>query len=706
MKLLLKIVAAFAAFVLVAILALVVLFDLNLLKPRIEAIAKEQGADLQIRGDLGWTFWPSLGVTVEDIRVAAIDAGDQPIAQLKQASLLVALTPLLSGDIQVHHVQIDGADIYLQVDKQGKGNWEDLATKQPAATDEQPNKTPSPTAPPKTTDAPAEAADGQSLELAVERISLANSSLSYSDEQSGKKVAIEDIQFDVRQFNVKGQPFAMSLALKTTLSDQQAANKPLVIELSVANQMQLNTEKNTLNVTQGEVAVVINDQGKVSTHYHLNVEDLHNSARFSGELNVPIFDLKALLSALGSELNTNEKNALTAVGLNTRINGNKQQLTLEPFTLALDKTRIEGKVAIADFSKSALWVVLAGDEINVDDYLAPPAPEAEKTTAKPSVTPTASVEDTPMPLAAMRALDMDIRMDFDKLIVSAMPVEKIQLRLHAKNGLISLNQADANLYQGTIATKGSVDARGDAAIMQFTSQVKGVDVAPAMHDLQLDENIKMSGAINADVMANSRGATVNQFMEALIGEANMSGAQLRLSPLNVEQQFCEIMNLVKEVENNPEKVWDEFTDMQEVTGKITMAQRVIKVETFSAGVHQLVMGTQGKLNLATNEYNFTLPLKLLTKETSEKGCSVTNNYWLNRSLSLLRCKGSLAAVDPIKDCGLDSQGVKELTKEYLAYKLRKEVIGDEGEGDLATGLFNALMKKNRKSNNDDERKKE
>jgi AsmA protein len=122
-KLILKILAAIVVLVVVAVL-LVLFFDLNFLKPRIEQTAREQGFDLRINGDLSWAFWPSLGVSVEDIRVAPASAPDKPVALLKQASLLVEVRPLFSGQVKVHHVRVDGAEINLVVDAKGKGNWE------------------------------------------------------------------------------------------------------------------------------------------------------------------------------------------------------------------------------------------------------------------------------------------------------------------------------------------------------------------------------------------------------------------------------------------------------------------------------------------------------------------------------------------------------------------------------------------------------
>jgi AsmA protein len=713
-KLVLKILAIIIVVLLAAVLALVLLFDLNMLKPRIESVAREQGVDLQIRGDLGWTFWPSIGISVEDIRVAAVAAPDQPIAQLKQASLLVAFRPLFSGNIEVDHVRVDGAVINLAVDQQGTGNWEALTQ---ASAESAPDKT---TVPDTSSGTPATAPDvkpdeSTEFNLAVERISLMNSSLNYRDEESGQRVAVEDIQLDIRQFNLQGEPFDMALALKTTLTDeQQPENLPLSVVLDIKNRVQLAPEFESAQLSDGEIKVIINRNGKFSVRYNLKLDDLQEDLRYSGKVEVPVFNARALLTAMGTELETSQSYALATVGLTAAIVGDAKQLVLEPLTLKLDKTTIEGRVAVTDFTASAIQVVLNGDEINIDDYLAPPAPKSQ-------TEPAADGDEELIPLETIRELNADVRADFAKVTLMEMPIENIQLHVVAKNGLVNLQQGNAGLYQGNINTTGSLDGRGETAVIKMDGKIGGVQLAPALKDLELDEKIQISGAINADATASLRGVTMNQLMSSLVGEANFSGAEIRVAPINIEQKFCQLINLVNQTQEQ-QGAWENYTEMRELTGKARIAQQVLTVESFNAGVHQLVLGLHGNVNIAASTYDFTLPLKLLDEESSENGCRVNSNYWVNRSLSLLRCRGSLDALNPVSDCRPDSDGLKSLTKDLLEFKLREkhgdkidaleqkaddkkdelrkkldEKIGTETEGkkprDLLKGLINKQIEK-------------
>jgi AsmA protein len=147
-----------------------------------------------------------------------------------------------------------------------------------------------------------------------------------------------------------------------------------------------------------------------------------------------------------------------------------------------------------------------------------------------------------------------------------------------------------------------------------------------------------------------------------------------MSPLNIEEQFCKVVNLLTK-DSREEVTWDSFTEMRELNGNITWRDQVITLESFNAGVSQLLLASTGKINLAKGKYEFKLPLRIAeaSQTMSLKGCSLgASHYWMERGLSLLRCKGSFEAINPLKDCGIDKSALGDLTKDYAEYKLREK----------------------------------
>lgn len=650
MKIAIKTLAALVALMLAAVLALVFLVDANRFKPRIEALAQEQGIALQIKGDLGWKFWPSIGVAVADVSVAALDTPAQPIAQLRQASLLLALMPLFSGNFQVDHILLDGAKVNLAVDAKGKGNWEALT---------QSNKSAKPSAP------SATEGDEVSLQLTVERISLVDSAVDYADAKSGQNISLQDINLTVTDVNTQGKPFALDLTWSMALAPADAPS--LALKGRLQNRVTLDEKLTRITLDEGELQLEAEGKtsAKLAINYSLNLTDVQQNLAYQGQLTLQDTNARDWLAVLGTELETANSAALSKVNFSSKLAGDSNKIALDSLNLELDKTRFSGTLAVTDFATSAIKLVLQGDSLNLDDYLPPPAPESASA-------PQSASEDVPLPLDALRGLNLDAQLKLESLRYNNLQLDNIALGIKAKKGIID-QTFTATTYKGDINFTSNTDARGNQAALKFDGNVKGVELEPLMKALEADEKLGLSGAIQAQTQGTAQGASVNQLIASMNSTAAFSGAQVRLSPLNIEEQFCKLVNLV--TQNPAEVTWDDFTEMRQLDGNIIWRDQIITLNSFNAGVSQLLLASTGAINLQTDKYEFKLPLKLAdaSAAASMKGCSLsTTNYWVDRSLSLLRCKGSLAAIDPLKDCGFDKSALASLTKDFAEYKLREK----------------------------------
>ena len=746
----LKIVGFFIGLFISSIIILALLIDANMFKPRIAALAKDKGITLEMRGDLHWQFWPSIGLAVNDLYIASNNAPTLPIAQIQKASFLIAVIPLLRGDFQVKHVLVGGAIINLIVDEQGKGNWQDL--QKSFATQSAIDK-PLVDKSPKNTDG---SITSNNLYLVIEKISLQHSVINYSDQTKNQRLALTDIDLNIAGINTQGNPFTVNFSGLAQLGKIKNAVAPLTIKSKLHGTMMLRDDLNSFTVSDGNLQLDIADKSSaaVAMKFSLEVDGLRDNLHYQGELNLSSFNAKKLLSAFGSQLKTANEKALDDVSIASKFDGNKTQLALSALQIKLDKTTLNGSAALTDFSGSAFTLNVQGDEINADDYLAPVTvatnseinrsdasspetkkieteaadtkaaesktsiAETEKTaieTNAPAVISNAAGDDVLLPLEFLRTLNAEITTSFNKVVFSALTLEKVQLDVEAKNGVVQ-QLLNANIYSGSIHESAIVDARNPSAQMKFEAILKSIELAPLLKAKKMDKDLNLSGAIHANASGQASGVSMKQMMESLTGTANFSGAKIRLAPLNIEQQFCKLVNVVNKVET-PEKVWDAYTELRELSGKITVAKRIVTIETFNAGVEKLSLNASGKVNLANQEYDFLLPLKLIKDaaateaSTSAQGCSVGSNFWVERGMSLLRCKGGFANINPTKDCRPDKNALTALVKDYAEYKLREkhgekldakkaelikkldDKLGGEGSAEKAKALLKNLFKK-------------
>lgn len=107
--------------------------DLGRFAPQIEAAAKQAtGRDLRIGGPLhvGISLEPEL--VAEKVSFANAGWGSRPeMVKADRLALKIAVLPLLKGQVALKEVALENADVYVETDARGNGNWE-FGTAKPA----------------------------------------------------------------------------------------------------------------------------------------------------------------------------------------------------------------------------------------------------------------------------------------------------------------------------------------------------------------------------------------------------------------------------------------------------------------------------------------------------------------------------------------------------------------------------------------------
>jgi hypothetical protein len=118
----------------VAAVAVVLSTDFGAYKGYAEnAVRNATGRSLAIDGPVGLAFLPVPALVAEKVRFANAPWGSRPdMVRVERVEVRLALLPLLSGDVVVKRLVIDGPDILMETDKAGRGNWR-MAAARPAA---------------------------------------------------------------------------------------------------------------------------------------------------------------------------------------------------------------------------------------------------------------------------------------------------------------------------------------------------------------------------------------------------------------------------------------------------------------------------------------------------------------------------------------------------------------------------------------------
>ncbi len=210
-------------------------------------VKESTGRELNIKGPVKLSLFPSISVRAEQVTLSNASWASNPdLLTLRQIELDIRLLPLLKGSVEISRIGMEGADLYLQTNKDGTGNWNltppvlasSSATQ--AATNMQDNAAESATDNPfisfQTLDILNANIHYQEGSRAAKMINLSKVSFGSDD---GKSSIVVDAQYENYTFNLKGKtssirgayfawdqaPVKMDLDLALTLNGKTLAIK-------------------------------------------------------------------------------------------------------------------------------------------------------------------------------------------------------------------------------------------------------------------------------------------------------------------------------------------------------------------------------------------------------------------------------------------------------------------------------------------------
>jgi AsmA protein len=143
----------------------------------VQAVYEQKQRTLKLDGELGLSFYPSLGVRLGKASLSERNS-PQEFAAVDGARVSVRLLPLLSRQAVVDRIELDGMRAVVVRGKDGSFNFDDLLAK---SKDE------------KGKDAAPPAKTGQPIEFDIASIAITRSAISYRDDKAGRAIQLSDV---------------------------------------------------------------------------------------------------------------------------------------------------------------------------------------------------------------------------------------------------------------------------------------------------------------------------------------------------------------------------------------------------------------------------------------------------------------------------------------------------------------------------------
>jgi AsmA protein len=354
-----------ATLLLLALLAFAALWwflDPDDYRAQIEARASAAiGRQVRLTGALRWQLGRQIFIASEGGEIAnAAGFGPVPLARWSGIRMGVAARPLLDKRVLIDRIEIDGLELQLQRDAQGEVNW---ALQLAEATGD---------------------AATQSVTVRINAAELRNGYVHYQDAASGADWRVSTLQFTAqlpedlaaadrtfRDIDLSGRLAGGPLpaaGVAFALQTGQLQWSPQLLQMPA---FQLRWSDATLD---GGVTARLGVEPEVTATLMLQAPSLRTLLATAGITPPPMAD----------------PSTLGALQFSTALQFVQGAATFDPLSIALDETKLTGKLSLPQLKPLSLRFDLAADRVDLDRYLEPDDVQSEP---------------FELPLAQLKALD-------------------------------------------------------------------------------------------------------------------------------------------------------------------------------------------------------------------------------------------------------------------------------------------------------------
>lgn len=651
---------------------LVATFDANKWKGEISQLVQEKkNRGLKIEGDLSLSLFPSIGIQLGKTTLSE-HKSEQVFASVGNARISLRLMPLLSKQVVVDTIELDGVKARLIRFKDGRMNIDDLLSK-----DEK--------EPPARFD--------------IAGVKFTNGELAWRDEKAGQEVVLSSLnlatgrlanaatdKFDLSATLVGAKPH-LAAALKAggeyrydldkksyggakldvRLTGDVADMKSLDLMLAAASlqltgtneialeqllltakgkaagdafEAKLEAPKLALAADKASGAAVnatvklTGAQRAVDAKIALSGVEGKSQSLQAGKLTL---DLDArqgettvkgnLASALSANL---EKQTVELPAFSGELNVANPQMPMKSVKLPLtgglradidgqtaalhantqfDESKIAAKVNISRFSPLALGFDLDIDRLNVDKYLPPkPAAAGGKEADK--------APEKPLDFSAIKRLNASGVVKIGQLQVSNVKASNVRLEVKAAGGKLDVAPLTANLYDGSMNGALSVNANNNHVALK--NNLANVNINPLMKDA-LDKDV-LEGRGNVALDVTTAGATVTAMKKGLNGAASLNLKDGAIKGINLAKTFREtkaVFTMRKDAVQQAKQT--EKTDFSELSATFRIANGVARNDDLSMKSPFIRLAGAGDINIGEDRMDYVAKASVVNTSGGQGG---------------------------------------------------------------------------------------
>lgn len=560
-----------------------------------EQVQKFTGRQLDIKGAVSIAFWPTVSVVLEDVHLSNAEwSQHKEMVAVKKLALELAWMPLIAGEIQVNRFVLSEPDIWLEISKNNKANW-DFAYNGKLRGEVE-------LADAKNTAADSGGGMTSLSSLKLGEIKIEGGKLNYSDHKTGAhhEVSAIDLALVMRDINA---PIKLAI-------DAKYKNQPMQMKLQTGALSDLNGKGST-----DATLDISSPVAEVSFTGMVNKKEAAISA--DGKIVASSKDLRALMAMLGSKM-SGDSATFRKAGINGKIKLDGNSVEFSPAMVELDSISGSGTIAINYGSGlPAINADLSFESLDVTPY----SGKTEKSAAIFGISEAYAEsprgwDNTPMDFGWLKGLNLTTKVKTASFKSGDFVMENLDVRLSIDKGRLQLKLPAAKLYGGEGNIELSLQAIDGGTALQSKGSLTGVNVGAVLKSFDsefmtgsgdVQWNIATSGVSQQRWMENMQGS-----LSAIVKDGTMKGMNMldmaknlaaSFNPTAQQQGAGTKFNLIKASFDGTSGVFASKDILMEATG--------------------LNATGEGKVRLASQQIDFTVKPTIVAASNAKSASSMT-----------------------------------------------------------------------------------
>ncbi len=696
-KTILKVVGIIALFLVLLIVGATFFLNNNQYKSALqESALTTLGYELIIAGDLDINFFPSLALTLNDVRLKN-PAFPQELASISAVSLRVDTRKLFRGQLLIQELSADDFHINYYTDANGNNIWDVEPTLVNDIDDEQGTAS---IIEDVVDSAVAQQANNNNeiVTPSFQRIRIFNASIDIQDLSTGTRLSIRNLDLDSRDTNIEGRPFDLNLTF-------DYLNNGMTKPMAMGFRSNIVADINGGTVSISDINFNLTPmllQGEVQ------LTDLDNEPRIDGALQSNEFDLVGLLETLGviaaseefTTAGTAAKPPQVAIALN--FSGDQNQLTIPSFTATMGVSELQADASVhfaTAFTPTNISYDIILNSIDLTPFMAStetdlPQIDTEGTSeaAPPAFASTADTDrslDTPLPLDVLTGVNVLGAISIQAITTDSLEFRDINIFTNLEGGQLDIETQAISIFGGAVQGNLRLHVAGTAAELSTELVISEIDIVELVPMVaQLDS---VTGKLNMEVNYSASGSTVNEMLASLSGSTSFTVTENSVDIGLIKQVFTAITALSPG--GDTVQQWPDVIQFSELGGLVIFEGGIAANQQLKLRMDNFDISGTGGINLAEKNFDYDMQFTVLG-EPAPQTIQINERY--HNVQWPVSCAASMS--DPVSQyCGPDFTRVREIFTQMATNELRNRAVDSlinqvpQQLQDSARGLLRSIL---------------